>query len=224
MIEITYYYSACVGIRTPDVSILCDPWFSEGIYDGAWYQLPRLDDPLETLGAYDAIYVSHIHPDHYDPEFLRIYLDRHPQTELWIADFEENFLERKMRSEGFAPEVLSRRAFRDTEIALVTNAMAAYPVDSAMLVKHQGHAVANFNDNPYDPKQLTEAHAFLAGSTLKVALLPWVARDVAVEAEDARSSGISLFDDVGFAALCGMAADLCLDFVPLRQFIWEEPR
>jgi len=46
MIKVTYYYSACVAITTPDVSILCDPWFTDGIYDGAWYQYPKIKNPM----------------------------------------------------------------------------------------------------------------------------------------------------------------------------------
>ncbi len=32
MIKVSYIYSACIIIETEDFKILCDPWFTEGIY------------------------------------------------------------------------------------------------------------------------------------------------------------------------------------------------
>ena len=69
--ELIHYYSACIGVRTENVSILCDPWFTEGAFGGSWFHFPwKAIDP-EDVGRYDYIYVSHIHPDHYDPVGLK---------------------------------------------------------------------------------------------------------------------------------------------------------
>ena len=43
-ITVQYFNSACVGIRTPDLSILCNPWFTEGAFDGAWHTFPKMED------------------------------------------------------------------------------------------------------------------------------------------------------------------------------------
>ena len=47
--SLTYYYSACVGIRMEGLSVLCDPWFSDGAYYGSWYQYPKLIDPINKI-------------------------------------------------------------------------------------------------------------------------------------------------------------------------------
>ena len=60
MIKVRYLYSACVVIETPDARILCDPWFTDGIFDGAWYRYPKLKDPVDKIGPCEFIYVSHI--------------------------------------------------------------------------------------------------------------------------------------------------------------------
>lgn len=104
MIKVTYYYSACVAITTPDVSILCDPWFTDGIYDGAWYQYPKIKNPIELIGKHDIIYVSHIHPDHYDPRFIKEYLKVYPDTIVLIA--EGVFLDKKMAADGIKYKTL----------------------------------------------------------------------------------------------------------------------
>ena len=69
--KVRYIYSACIEIQTEDLRILTDPWFTDGAYDGSWHHFPRIDDPLEVIREPDLVYVSHIHPDHYDPVFLR---------------------------------------------------------------------------------------------------------------------------------------------------------
>ena len=51
MLTVTYYYSACVAIAGTDASILCDPWFTPGAYDGAWHQYPRLEDPISRMST-----------------------------------------------------------------------------------------------------------------------------------------------------------------------------
>lgn len=175
MIEVRYYYSACVGLRTPDASVLCDPWFTEGAYDGAWYQFPRLEKPLETIPRHDAVYISHIHPDHYDPTFLRAYRSRHPGVRFWIGApaAGANILEAKMRRDGFSPEVVTRIRVGDSEWCILPNRVGPTPVDSALLVKHRGHVVANLNDNPFDAEQLTEIREFVGDDELRIALLPF---------------------------------------------------
>ncbi len=124
MIKVTYYYSACVGIKTKDVSILCDPWFTDGIYDGSWYQYPKLSNPAVTIGRYDIIYVSHIHPDHYDSTFLREYIKSYPDTKIVIAPFKNNYLSKKMTTDGFTHQIVDALSIGSTHIKLIPNELA----------------------------------------------------------------------------------------------------
>jgi UDP-MurNAc hydroxylase len=173
LIRVTYYYSACVGLWTPDLSILCDPWFSEGIYDGAWYAFPRLENPLERIGSYDTIYLSHIHPDHYDPDFLRTYRSRFPKASIVIGDRQPNYLSRKLHADGFEHQSVRTRQIGDSEIGIFPNRIGSAPVDTALVVKHGGHAVVNMNDNPYDPEQLDAIRHFAGSAEIRIALLPY---------------------------------------------------
>ncbi|HEY2399752.1 MAG TPA: hypothetical protein VGI23_05315, partial [Steroidobacteraceae bacterium] len=56
-ITVRYVYSACVLTCTPDVRILHDPWFTEGIYDGSWFHYPQVMDPIRSIGEVDLIYI-----------------------------------------------------------------------------------------------------------------------------------------------------------------------
>ena len=73
MFQVQIVYSACCVIKTQDVKILCDPWFTQGIHGGTWYHNPIIENPIDIIGECEYIYISHIHEDHYDQEFLKVY-------------------------------------------------------------------------------------------------------------------------------------------------------
>src|SRR5262249_17485110 len=81
---VKYIYSACIVTATPDLRIVHDPWFTEGVYDGSWFHFPAVRDPIESIGNVDLVYVSHIHPDHYDPRFLRKYFSTFGEKRIII--------------------------------------------------------------------------------------------------------------------------------------------
>ena len=161
-IHVRMIYSACVVIETPDCKILCDPWFTDGIYDGAWYLHPKIEDPISLIGDCDYVYISHIHPDHYDPKFLHDYFARYGKKEIFVADFPENYLAMSMQREGFAVSICkSGTKFKNTEISIhphITNSLS--DIDSALLVQYhadnRAHRVLNLNDCVYDPDFLNQ--------------------------------------------------------------------
>jgi hypothetical protein len=170
--RIRYLYSACVVIETPDLSMVIDPWFTRGAYDGAWYQYPQIKDPISAIGPVDLISISHIHPDHYDPVFLKQYLSAYPSARLIIANQNPPFLLRKMRRDGFEPQVVEETQIGGTRLCIVTNNSAVVNVDTALAVTSGGHAVFAMNDNPFDPAQVATLLRFAEGCSLEVALLP----------------------------------------------------
>jgi len=171
-IRITYFYSACVGIASPDVRVLCDPWFTEGIYDGSWFHYPKLERPLEKIGEVEFIYVSHIHPDHYDPAFLLEYLARYPDARVIIAPFVPNYLSKLMTSAGIEHEVLEELTIGETKLALIlSGAGPPSSIDSALAMRWKDHSVINFNDNPGGEVQLGQLNDFCG--SVDIALLPY---------------------------------------------------
>ncbi len=60
-----------LAVRHDGKLLLCDPWMSrKGAYNASWFQYPDYEGDLGALLAPDAVYISHEHLDHYDPEFL----------------------------------------------------------------------------------------------------------------------------------------------------------
>lgn len=151
-IKVKYIYSACIITETPDVRILHDPWFTDGIYDGSWYQFPKVRRPLDSIGNVDLIYVSHIHPDHYDPIFLKKYFKKFGSKEILISDHNPNFLEKKMLGDGFKPTVVKEPLdINNTVVDVVPHKTGSLSdIDSAIFVKYADnekvHTVLNIND------------------------------------------------------------------------------
>ncbi|MBT3185120.1 MAG: MBL fold metallo-hydrolase [Nitrospina sp.] len=170
-VKITYIYSACVLLETQDVKILCDPWFSDGAYDGSWYHYPRMENPVETIGRADLIYISHIHPDHYDPKFLKLYLKKYPETKIIVAPFEKNMLAKRMGIDQIPHEIVSESSIGGTRLSLIPNERAWFDVDSALVLQHNGHSVVNMNDNFFNESQINRINEI--APSIQIALLPY---------------------------------------------------
>jgi len=174
--KIRYIYSACVVIETGDIKLLCDPWFTPGAYYGAWHHFPPLPEigPIDLIGKVDAIWVSHIHPDHYDPIFLGRYLARYPSTRLFTTLGGHPSLKLAISLEGLGDRLkeISLLPVGDTLLrTFPNNAYPGWNIDSALLVTEGITSVVNMNDNPFDPGQVGAIKT--ASPEITVALLPY---------------------------------------------------
>jgi len=101
-VKIEWYTNACVRISSESgKSILCDPWISEGAFLGSWFHWPPIDTSLEMAllsSPCDGIYISHLHPDHYDPKFIAKFSKLRPEVPIYIAKFSHPWLLRSLKS------------------------------------------------------------------------------------------------------------------------------
>jgi len=172
--KLTYFYSATVSIQTDNLLILCDPWFTQGAYDGSWFHFPReIDNPIEDVGGekIDYIYISHIHPDHYDPKFLHNFLIKYPNVKIIIADFNVNVLAKEMDKDNIPYEIISEIKKGNTSIKLFPCHSHKYDIDSALVIKDSRTVIANLNDNPYNEEQLNRIKEY--AKKIDIALLPY---------------------------------------------------
>ena len=113
-------------------------------------------DPITLIGDVDLVYVSHVHPDHYDPIFLRKYFAVHGTKEIIIADHQPNHLAGKMRADGFNPTILKdAHTIGSTVIRIIPHRTGSISdIDSAIVVNYfdgtRKHSVANANDVIFD--------------------------------------------------------------------------
>jgi UDP-MurNAc hydroxylase len=161
-ISVQMIYSACVVIKTPDLTILCDPWFTDGIYDGSWFLYPTHDNPMSIIGDCDVVYISHIHPDHYDPTFLRQYFAEFGSKPFIIAERTPNYLAIKLKQDFRNSELITKRLSRgNTNVNVYPHETGSNSdIDSAIEVELERsgeyHRVINLNDCLYDKEFLSE--------------------------------------------------------------------
>nr|MBA3825216.1 MBL fold metallo-hydrolase [Ktedonobacterales bacterium] len=97
--QIQFVGHAGLFIETKFGSILTDPWFNPA-YFASWFPFPSNEElDLERIGHPTYLYVSHIHHDHFDPEFLRAHVAKDAQVIL--PDFPLPTLENAYRELGF---------------------------------------------------------------------------------------------------------------------------
>jgi UDP-MurNAc hydroxylase len=131
ILEITFLGQAGIYIETRHGSILCDPWFNPA-YFASWFPFPsneRVDRAKLANPTY--LYVSHLHHDHFDPEFLRDYVSK--DATVLLPDYPIDLLERALRKLGFTKFIYTKNG-QITEIGglrLMIMAMTA-PIDGPL--------------------------------------------------------------------------------------------
>lgn len=144
--------------------VLCDPWIANGVFEGSWYHYPPLSTtPADVLDV-DAVYVSHLHPDHFDERFFNF-----DKTIPIIAlEHGHNFLRKKLLELGYNNLVLIKDgetvAFKEFTITLFApftrnnfhEAEVGNLIDSAMVIECGGVKAFNANDNTPTPESCFE--------------------------------------------------------------------
>jgi UDP-MurNAc hydroxylase len=93
---------AGILIETRQGSIVCDPWFNPAFF-GSWFVFPRNDHlPERVLDAIchpSFLYISHLHGDHLDEEWLTAHLRK--DVPVLLPGFPTREMERRLRGLGF---------------------------------------------------------------------------------------------------------------------------
>ncbi|MGZ6999722.1 MAG: Rieske 2Fe-2S domain-containing protein [Acidimicrobiia bacterium] len=161
--RVTFLGHVGMFIETDGGSILCDPWFSPA-YFGSWFPFPRNDTlDVEPVRSPDYLYLSHLHHDHFDPEWLRTHVDR--RATVLLPAFRVGHLERELRALGFGNVVATDHgepvdlgAGLEITILAMTAPADGPAGDSALIVKDSSAALLDQNDaRPRDLVEL-ESH------------------------------------------------------------------
>jgi UDP-MurNAc hydroxylase len=135
--------------------ILCDPWLIDGVFDGSWCHYPKISTTYDDVKDVDAIYISHLHPDHFDERYFNF--DK--STPLIVLDHGPNFLIKKLSSLGYNnlikiknEETIDYNEFKLTMFAPFSkhnfhNSEIGNLLDSALLISCDGISALNTNDN-----------------------------------------------------------------------------
>jgi UDP-MurNAc hydroxylase len=154
--RVTSIGHAGLHIETAHGAILCDPWFSPA-YFASWYPFPANDGlDMERLGRSEYLYVSHLHLDHYDPEWLARHMDK--DTTVLLPDYGVTDLRDALTDLGFHRFIATKNAepFEHDGLTLMVVAMTAPndgPLGDSCLAVDDGTA-AFLNQNDCRPTDL----------------------------------------------------------------------
>lgn len=148
--------NACGVFTGPEgTTILCDPWIVDGVFDGSWFHYPPLATTLSDLQDVDAIYLSHLHPDHFDERNFRF----SKSTRIIVLDHGPNFLLKKLQQLGYQNLITVKDGetvpFKEFELTLFAPfakhnfhySEVGNLIDSAILFSSNGLSALNTNDN-----------------------------------------------------------------------------
>jgi UDP-MurNAc hydroxylase len=141
---------AGILLKTPGVTLLCDPWLSEsGAFLHSWQQYPP-NDFIEREALYDAdyLYISHDHDDHFDQDFLRDFPK--DKVTIIIADFLSDTFAQEIAHLGF-PRIWKLQDWEECKLAdnlnvLIVKDQSFYKIDSALLIKVGNTNILHKND------------------------------------------------------------------------------
>ncbi|MFT4091228.1 MAG: MBL fold metallo-hydrolase [Asticcacaulis sp.] len=171
--RITHISNSFLKIESTHTRLLCDPWvgLTRG---GGWHSFPEY--PSEALRAYaadcDAIYISHLHSDHFDPDFLHA-AGLMGKTFI-IKHFENQTLCRRLQNLGASRIIQcpSMRvvAFQDLKLSVIPQMTSNssgledqidYDLDTSIVVQADGKTLFNQVDNPLSFDDYTRLKAFI---------------------------------------------------------------
>ena len=160
--KVTFITNACAIYESSGFRLVSDPWLTNGAFEGSWFHYPPVrTTPEELARMTDALYISHIHPDHFDPVSL---VPMRKDVPVVILDHAgSNFLRKRLQQLDFTNIV----AVRDNESATVGpyrmtlfapfdvhnffDAKVGNLIDSGLLIDDGVTKVLNCNDNVPQP-------------------------------------------------------------------------
>lgn len=155
--KLTFITNACCIYEHDGFYLLADPWLVPGAF-GTWVHDPPLKTSPDVLVEVDALYISHIHPDHLCEKTLAYF--RRGIPIITLRD-KLSLAEKKLKQLGFTRLLamedrdvarcgpfsvtmfgpFTKHPFHECEIGNV--------VDSALLIEAGGKRVLNTNDNTF---------------------------------------------------------------------------
>lgn len=158
--DITFLGQAGLFVETKHGSILCDPWFNPA-YFASWFPFPSNEQvDVSRIANPTYLYLSHLHHDHFDPQFLRDHVSK--DTTVLLPDFPMAHLEQALRDLGFHRFLKTKNCVPVACDGLRFTIMALYaptdgPIgDSALIVDDGEVKLLNQNDSrPVDMELLS---------------------------------------------------------------------
>jgi UDP-MurNAc hydroxylase len=153
--QVTYLGHAAILLEAAGTRVLMDPWLTDPTYHGTWWHFPPLELGVRDLPRIDYLYISHEHPDHFDPPTLA-QLDKN--LRVIIPDYKRKRFRDRIAALGFRhiTELGYHTDFPCNGDGFTLRLIAPDRAwdDSAILLRHDGTTVLNVNDCHLDDATL----------------------------------------------------------------------
>lgn len=158
--------ACCIVESKKGTKIVSDPWINDGVFDGSWCHFHELKTTWDDLQSVDAVYVSHVHPDHFDNRFFQFPKD----TPMIVLDHGMNFLHKNLIAMGYTNLIKIKNyetlPFKDFKLSLFApfagnnffeeNTKIGNLIDSAIVYEADNQSIFNANDNNPNPDSCRE--------------------------------------------------------------------
>lgn len=129
--------NAFVKVTGPEGHIVCDPWITDGIYEGSWHVFPAMKDHVSVISTSRAALITHIHADHFDPYALGLLP---ADAAIYLPDIYPNrhVVERKL-SASLAARVVYVKTEEQFDVA-------GFKAEFIPPMNRYGHLIERYND------------------------------------------------------------------------------
>ena len=169
MMKIRKFGSATILVELEGIKVLCDPWLTDGAYYGSWCNYPPINLEKCDFSDVDYVYVSHIHPDHFDPKTMELISK---STPVLIHSYHQKFLKANIERFGFDVIELENGVpyplFQKAKISIFaadncdpsicghlfgcvnSEIKGSMQLDSLCVIEDDKHVLVNTNDCPFE--------------------------------------------------------------------------
>lgn len=146
-VRIEWVNHAAYLLRAGDFELLTDPWLYGPVFQEGWDLVAETRHSLEALRAVKHIWLSHEHPDHFNPHFFKGYSSAEKQgVTVYFQESKDKRLATFLRGIGFnvveLPDGNPLRVSIGVELCCRKNGTE----DSWLGMKVGTHTIVNLND------------------------------------------------------------------------------
>jgi UDP-MurNAc hydroxylase len=159
--KITHISNSFIIVESPDAKIVCDPWVGFANH-GGWHSYPEyeINDLIKAVGNCTHVYISHLHSDHFDEDFLKranlleklFIFKKFPSPAMQNRlkkigiqnSIELNPFTKTLISDATSISIIPQMTFSNSEIA----DSIRYDLDTSIVIDSAGTTFFNQVDNP----------------------------------------------------------------------------
>ena len=145
--EIEWVNHASYILRHKDFELLTDPWLYGPVFDNGWDLISPTQQPREYLRKIRNIWISHEHPDHFNPNFFKSYsAEEKSLTKIYFQESKDRRVASFLKGIGFQVVEMPNREWLKIEPEIAMSCTKNGSEDSYLEMIVGKHVIVNLND------------------------------------------------------------------------------